>query len=179
MKATSALILLAHGSRVPQTSREMRKLAGKLQRSQKGLLVKAAFLGLIKPDLSQSLVEVALEGVKKVHILPLFLFTGKHVLDDIPALIKASRVLYPEMKLVLHKPIGQHVSFVDFLVGKRTIFCQIRERIGQTLGSWWDTVAPIEIEEFHLMQQITAARVNLLLHLLGRDFFAHNHRQVP
>ena len=116
MKATSALILLAHGSRVPQTSREMRKLAGKLQRSQKGLLVKAAFLGLIKPDLSQSLVEVALEGVKKVHILPLFLFTGKHVLEDIPTLIKASRVLYPGMKLVLHKPIGHHVGFVDFLL---------------------------------------------------------------
>ena len=116
MKSGSALILLAHGSRAPQTLEEMGKLAAKLQRGSRGLLVRPAFLTLIKPDLTQTLAEAAAAGVQEAHILPLFLFTGKHVLDDIPALIKRSRTFHPKMKLILHKPSGQHPGFAEFLL---------------------------------------------------------------
>lgn len=116
MKSGSALILLAHGSRAPQTLEEMGKLAAKLQREKKGILVKPAFLTLIKPDLAQALMEAAAAGAREAHVLPLFLFTGKHVLEDIPALIKESRSKHPKMKLILHKPIGRHPGFAAFLL---------------------------------------------------------------
>ncbi len=116
MKSISTLILLAHGSRAPQTLEEMEKLAAKLQRSQKGLRVLPAFLSLIKPDLSLAISHAAASGAQEVHVLPLFLFTGKHVLEDIPALIRANRALYPSIKLILQKPIGHHASFADFLL---------------------------------------------------------------
>jgi sirohydrochlorin cobaltochelatase len=116
MISTSTLILLAHGSRAEQTLEEMAKLATKLQRSQKGLRVIPAFLSLIKPDLTQALALAAAKGATVVQVLPLFLFTGKHMLEDIPAQIKANRALYPNMKLVLHKAIGHHTSFADFLL---------------------------------------------------------------
>lgn len=116
MKSNFTLILLAHGSRAPQTLEEMEKLAAKLQRSQKGLRVLPAFLSLIKPDLSCAISQAAASGALEVHVLPLFLFTGKHVLEDIPAQIKANRALYPSMKLILQKPIGRHASFAQFLL---------------------------------------------------------------
>jgi sirohydrochlorin ferrochelatase len=116
MKTGSALILLAHGSRSPETLEEMLKLAAKLQRDRKGLIVKPAFLTLIQPDLPRALAEAVAEGVQEAHVLPLFLFTGKHVLDDIPALIKDCRARHRKLKLVLHKPIGRHAGFADFLL---------------------------------------------------------------
>jgi sirohydrochlorin cobaltochelatase len=115
-KFDRALILLAHGSRAPQTLEEMEKLAAKLQHSRKGMLVKPAFLSLIKPDLATALDEVASQDLIQAHILPLFLFTGKHILEDIPELIQASRIRHPKVKLVLHKPIGRHAGFADFLL---------------------------------------------------------------
>ncbi len=116
MTLPSALVLLAHGSRAPQTLEEMEKLALKLQHGRKELIVKPAFLTLIKPDLAQTLFELSKSGVRNVEILPLFLFTGKHVLDDIPALIQENRRLHPKLKLTLHKPIGRHAGFVEFLL---------------------------------------------------------------
>ena len=116
MSRASALILLAHGSRAPQTRVEIGILAAKLQTKRKGLLVKPAFLGLIRPGLSDALEEVADQQAIRVHILPLFLFTGKHVLEDIPALLRQTRVRHPGMKLVLLDPIGMHARFPSLVL---------------------------------------------------------------
>jgi sirohydrochlorin cobaltochelatase len=116
MKLDSVLILFAHGSRAPQTLEEMGKLAAKVQFGRKSLKVIPAFLELTKPDLSEAIAEAVSFGVAKIDILPLFLFTGKHVLEDIPALLKANGDRYPNTKLILHKPIGHHSGFADFLL---------------------------------------------------------------
>lgn len=115
-KPDSVLILFAHGSRASQTLEEMAILAKKVQGQQKNLMVMPAFLELAKPDLGEAISEANRLGVDKIDILPLFLFTGKHVLEDIPALLEANEHKFPGIKLTLHKPIGHHSDFADFLL---------------------------------------------------------------
>lgn len=116
MKKTSALVLLAHGSRAPETLEEMEKLVHKLSRRRKDLRIAPAFLSMAKPDLLATLQNLAETGVSVVQILPLFLFTGKHLLEDIPALIAEAKQKYPNLKITAHKAIGHHTQFLDFLL---------------------------------------------------------------
>lgn len=116
MKSKRILILLGHGSRSLKTLEEMESLAAKLQDESKGLSVLPAFLTLLEPDLAQSLKKAVKAGATEIHVLPLFFFSGKHVLEDIPALFESLQSKHPGVKMVLREPIGRHPGFFDFLL---------------------------------------------------------------
>jgi len=116
MGNTKTLILLAHGSRSAETREEMRDLTAILAKSRPDIQVHGAFLSLLEPDLSQAFREVVKAGSREVSILPLFLFSGKHVAEDIPSQVKALRDSHPEVEVVLLDPIGRHPNFAAFLL---------------------------------------------------------------
>jgi sirohydrochlorin cobaltochelatase len=109
------LILLGHGSRSAKTLEEMEELAAKLQESSSGILVKTAFLTLLEPDLSGAVAAAVAIGAGEIHVLPLFFFSGKHVLEDIPALFRELQTAFPEANLVLRDPVGHHPGFFRLL----------------------------------------------------------------
>jgi sirohydrochlorin ferrochelatase len=116
MNAKPALILLGHGSRTSKTSEEMGELAAKMQSSVSGLAVSSAFLTLLDPDLPRAIDKAVYDGADEIHILPLFFFSGKHVLEDIPALFKEAKARHPGVKMELRDPIGHHPEFFGFLL---------------------------------------------------------------
>jgi sirohydrochlorin cobaltochelatase len=116
VKAKPALVLLAHGSRSPETSREMEALAAGMEATRPRLSVKGAFLTLRSPSLPQALELAIREGSREIRVLPLFLFSGKHVLEDIPMLFKSLKVKHPQIRLTLLEPVGRHARFPGFLL---------------------------------------------------------------
>jgi sirohydrochlorin cobaltochelatase len=115
LNSTPVLLLLGHGSRTLKTREEMQDLAGRLQAASPGLKVMSAFLTLLEPDLAQALAAAVRSGAEDVHVLPLFFFSGKHVLEDIPALILELRSRYPQVRITLREPLGQHPGFFELL----------------------------------------------------------------
>jgi sirohydrochlorin cobaltochelatase len=117
MAKSKALILLAHGSRTPETLEEMKDLASRTEAlvAGRGYRVLGAFLSLTPPDLPQAVSRAAALGAREIRILPLFLFSGKHVLGDIPDQVEALRKSHPDLLLELRDPIGQHPDFANFL----------------------------------------------------------------
>ncbi|MDB5048633.1 MAG: hypothetical protein JWO30_1704 [Fibrobacteres bacterium] len=93
----------------------MSELAANLQNTSEGLTVTFAFLTLLDPDLSQAVATAIQAGAGEIHVLPLFFFSGKHVLEDIPALFEELRARYPGVNLSLREPVGHHPGFFDFL----------------------------------------------------------------
>ncbi|MDB5106272.1 MAG: cobalamin biosynthesis protein CbiX [Fibrobacteres bacterium] len=116
MKNKPVLILLGHGSRTAKTLEEMEDLAAKLQDSSANLTVSTAFLTLLEPDLSQAVAAAVESGAGEIHVLPLFFFSGKHVLEDIPAEFERLRSANPGVKLVLREAVGRHPAFFGFLL---------------------------------------------------------------
>jgi sirohydrochlorin ferrochelatase len=55
-------------------------------------------------------------GAGEIHVLPLFFFSGKHVLEDIPAQIGGLRAAHPKANLVLREAVGRHPDFFGFLL---------------------------------------------------------------
>ncbi|MEO6098675.1 MAG: CbiX/SirB N-terminal domain-containing protein [Fibrobacteria bacterium] len=115
MKSLPVLILLGHGSRAGKTLEEMEELAAKLQASSNGLRVKFAFLTLLEPDLANAVSDAADAGAREIQVLPLFLFSGRHVMEDIPAIMEGLRSKHPGIALNLREAIGRHPDFFDFL----------------------------------------------------------------
>ena len=115
MNPAKALILLGHGSKAPETLEEMRVLAAKLQASDPGLSVRPAFLTLIRPDLAEAVRDAVAGGAGEIRVLPLFFFTGKHVLEDIPLQVDALRSAHPGVKVVLLEAAGRHPDFAGFV----------------------------------------------------------------
>ncbi len=110
------LILLAHGSRTPETGAEMRKLGAKIQSKRKAIAVSYAFLTLLKPTLADAVEAAVSAGSTQINVLPLFLFSGKHVLEDIPSELRRLRSEHRGVSIKLHQAVGRHIRFADFLM---------------------------------------------------------------
>ena len=56
----------------------------------------------------------AARGVKSVVIAPYFLSRGRHIQEDIPALVKEAQLLHPSVHCVVAEPIGALLSCFCF-----------------------------------------------------------------
>ena len=110
-----AVILLAHGSRDPLWRRPMEAVAERLRASHGGLAVCCAYLELEQPDLAAGAAEVMAGGIDELTIVPMFLGTGKHVRDDLPAMVDALRSRYPDVRIMLRPPVGDDPRLLDLL----------------------------------------------------------------
>ncbi|MCH2206848.1 MAG: CbiX/SirB N-terminal domain-containing protein [Lentisphaerales bacterium] len=114
-KLEKAVILIAHGSRLQKTADEMKEMVEKLQLTMPESLIKPAFMELQQPNLKSAMNEVLEEGIKKINIVPLFFFTGRHMRDDIPAQVNECRNDYPDCEIVLQPCFGHTEQFIDAL----------------------------------------------------------------
>ena len=112
MNKTEALILIGHGSRLERTAREMQDLVEEIS-SQTGseTSVVGAFMELQKPTLKDQVVKLSDAGVRNVRVLPLFIFNGRHMLEDIPAQVRDCEKEFPQISFTLLPHIGQTDAF--------------------------------------------------------------------
>jgi sirohydrochlorin cobaltochelatase len=115
VESLKTLILLAHGSRAPETFEEMRKLAENLQARHSGTRVQSAFLGMLQPDLPSAISEATSAGAQEIRVLPLFFFSGKHVQEDIPRLVAQAQASHPGIRIELLEAAGRHPDFPEFV----------------------------------------------------------------
>jgi sirohydrochlorin ferrochelatase len=69
-------------------------------------MVEAGFLQLAKPGLTEAVEDIVGKGAKRVVVMPLLLFSGNHVLKDIPEEIEKEQKKYPDVEFCYAKNIG-------------------------------------------------------------------------
>lgn len=113
-----SLILIAHGSRRTESNDEVRALATQLgSMSQRFDSVTCAFLELAEPSIPDGIEACVQLGAKEIVILPYFLSAGRHVAEDIPALVKPKQLQYPDLKIELRPYLGAAEALPALLVG--------------------------------------------------------------
>jgi len=120
--SAAAFILAAHGSRLASANDEVRALAARLSEIL-GHPIRAAFLELALPSIADAIESAAKDSPSEILILPYFLTQGKHVLQDIPAIIAAEAERFPKLKMRLLPYLGQSEGWAE----------QIAERIRSNL----------------------------------------------
>ena len=106
MSIKTGVVVLAHGSKVSSGNEGLFKIVEMLRAMRKWDIVEAGFLQLAKPGLAEAVEDIIGKGAKRVVVMPLLLFSGNHVLKDIPEEIEKERKKYPEVEFCYAKNIG-------------------------------------------------------------------------
>ncbi len=106
MSIKTGVVVLAHGSKVRTGNEGLFKIVEMLRATEKWDMVEAGFLQLAKPGLTEVVEDLIGRGAKRVVVMPLLLFSGNHVLKDIPEEIDNEREKFPEVEFCYAKNIG-------------------------------------------------------------------------
>jgi len=87
----SAVLLVAHGSRVQASNQEVADLAERMAKQSSGHPVEHAFLELAEPSIPEGIDALVARGARRIIVIPYFLSAGRHVREDIPALVEDAR----------------------------------------------------------------------------------------
>ena len=106
MSIKTGVVVLAHGSKVKSGNEGLFKIVEMLRAMRKWDMVEACFLQLAKPGLTEAVEDIVGRGAERVVVMPLLLFSGNHVLKDIPEEIEKEQKKYPDVEFCYAKNIG-------------------------------------------------------------------------
>lgn len=110
-----AIILLAHGSRVPEAGRDMEQVANRLKEKYTYPIVEICYLSRWGPHFPEILEKCVHQGAKKIIVIPYFLHAGLHLLLDIPEMLQEEARKFPQVKVILGKSLGFNEALVDLV----------------------------------------------------------------
>ena len=113
-----ALLLVAHGSRRKQSNDEVVLLAEKLKKncSEQYNIIHAGFLELAEILIPDGIKKCADDGATSIIVLPYFLNSGRHVVEDIPNIVEESRPDYPDVDIKVAQHLGASELMMDLLI---------------------------------------------------------------
>ncbi|HLF17801.1 MAG TPA: CbiX/SirB N-terminal domain-containing protein [Candidatus Omnitrophota bacterium] len=111
-----AALVISHGSRSSKTKEEVAALIRKIKKRSSITIIEYAFLELESPDISTGIGRCIDKGATDILIMLNFLNAGRHVDQNVPAIIRKTREKFPSVKIKISKPIGQHKGIVDLFV---------------------------------------------------------------
>lgn len=121
------LILFAHGARDARWAEPFEAIAARARMLQPSLDVRLAFLELMTPTLAEAGAAMAAAGQTQVDVVPLFLGTGGHVREDLPAQMKAVRAAHPGVQWRLHRAIGEQPDVIAAIAQAATALLRDNE----------------------------------------------------
>lgn len=93
----SAYLLIAHGTRDKEGENSFFKFVEEFRAVFPGRQVKPAFLELSHPSIPEGIEACVEGGAQEIFVLPLMLFPGRHISQDIPLEIQAAKRRFPEV----------------------------------------------------------------------------------
>ena len=114
----NALLLVAHGSRRKQSNDEVAQLAEKLKKNcgEQYDIVKPAFFELSDVLIPEGIEQCIAEGATSITVLPYFLNSGRHVVEDIPNIINRCTARHTNINISLSPHLGASDLMVDLLI---------------------------------------------------------------
>ena len=101
-------VLFAHGSRDTRWKLPFKELRNELKERLGHEAVRLAYMEFSTPTLSDVAGEAVRDGKRELLVLPLFLAAGGHLAEDIPAQVAEARRHFPQLRIELLPPIGEH-----------------------------------------------------------------------
>jgi sirohydrochlorin ferrochelatase len=111
-----AILLVSHGSRSPKTKDEISALVNILRQRLPSDIVEFAFLEIESPSIPEGIDSCAAKGAAEMVVVLNFLNAGRHVNEDIPAIVRAAQVRYPQIKFCISQPVGQHPQIPNLFI---------------------------------------------------------------
>lgn len=112
------VLVLGHGSKAREADEILARITGMVKEKGSYEVIGMASLQFSSPSLEEGIADMAEKGVQHVIIVPMFIFEGNHVKEDIPEAIKNIEARYPGMKMSLARHMGADSRIADILVDR-------------------------------------------------------------
>ena len=120
-----AIILLGHGSRIPGAGEGMEQVARRMRERLPASIIEICYMSRIGPHFPEVFENCISRGATKVLVMPYFLHSGLHLLEDIPDLLLEKARKYPDVKLILGKNLGFDECLVDLVIKRMEESCDL------------------------------------------------------
>lgn len=110
----TALVVVAHGSRAAASNDAHLATAAALDQLVPAQVV-AGFLELAEPSIGDAIDAVVVSGATSVLVLPHFLYPGRHLTEDIPAIVAAAGERHPGTAIRLLPASGSGPAMLALL----------------------------------------------------------------
>jgi sirohydrochlorin ferrochelatase len=119
----TAILIMAHGSRIAEANDAAREVAGMVQEMTGFEIVEVSFRELHEPNIQQGIDTCVARGAERILLMPYFLFMGAHVQHDLPDEIKEAQKRHPGLIMEMGGHLGAHRKLAEIEA----------ERIGEAL----------------------------------------------
>lgn len=119
----TAILMMAHGSRVPEANDAAREVAAMVKEMTGFEIVEVSFRELHEPGIQQGIDTCVSRGAERILLMPYFLFMGAHVQYDLPEEIKGAQKRHPGLIMEMGGHLGAHRKLAEIEA----------ERIGESL----------------------------------------------
>jgi sirohydrochlorin ferrochelatase len=115
---SSALLLIAHGSRRPSANADLVILADALRGKCIADIVEVAYLELAEPSIPDGGAKCVAAGADHVRMFPYFLSAGQHVAADLEEFREQLATTHPGTRFELCPHLGLHPLMVDIVLDR-------------------------------------------------------------
>ena len=112
----TAILLMAHGSRIPEANDAVREIAAMVQEMTGYEIVEVSFREQHLPNIQSGIDACVAQGARRVLLVPYFLFIGAHVQEDLPAEMAQARERYPKVEFAMGTHLGVHRKLAEVVV---------------------------------------------------------------
>lgn len=121
----TAILLMAHGSRIPEANGAVHEIAVMVKEMTGHEIVEVSFREQHLPNIQQGIDDCVAQGAQRVLLVPYFLFVGAHVREDLPEEMAEAKRRHPGVEFAMGNHLGAHRKLAEIVV----------ERIGERLAS--------------------------------------------
>jgi sirohydrochlorin ferrochelatase len=113
---STALVLMAHGSRNAQANEDLLDLAEKIRGLGRYSMVVPSFLELAEPNIKVACQECVAKGAMRIVMLPYFLSAGIHMRRDLAGIRDDLARVYANVEFLLAAPLGRHPLLMEVVL---------------------------------------------------------------
>ena len=115
---TKALLIVAHGSRRQRSNEEIKLLTQCVARhaGERFSHVGCAFLELAEPSIEAGIDQCVAAGANDITVMPYFLSAGRHVVEDVPGIVKGKQAEYPAINMHFSTYLGASTIMPELIV---------------------------------------------------------------
>ena len=111
-----AVILLGHGSRIPGAGEGMEQVARRMREKLGPGIIETCSMSKLGPHFPEIFDKCVALGATKIVVIPYFLHSGLHLIEDIPEMLRKKIREYPQVELILGKNLGFDECLVDLVI---------------------------------------------------------------
>ncbi|RCK81805.1 MAG: Sirohydrochlorin cobaltochelatase [Candidatus Ozemobacter sibiricus] len=107
----NCVLLTVHGSTHAEARAAAKRFEGFLQAQRLECLVRVCFLRTSEPSLVDALEQAGQQGMRRILIVPLFVFPGQHITEEIPAVVERFQQTHPGVTVEVLPALGEIPAF--------------------------------------------------------------------